>query len=267
MAEEAPKKRKVGPSLEDLVSDSAAAAPTLPSRVAIGPVVGPRPPGAAAVAAESGEDAAARRREAEAREWELVRRGQAEKTGAAGGGREAWMTQLPEGSRQDALQFFRGGKTSFSSKGAQGPESAAEWGLAPGQQLTLEQEDKRAREAAARKLAEEQAGAVQRQVDAFNAQSRPKSLLELHQQGAGDEEEQEESKRKKKMKKDKKKKDKKKKERKKEKKKTVVTATLGAREVGTWDRDASMKSSLSTEQKVARLSGTERLTGRFAAGL
>jgi hypothetical protein len=261
--EEAPKKRKVGPSLEDLVSD---APPTQPSRVAIGPVVGPRPPGATAAVAESGEDAAARRREAEAREWELVRRGQAEKTGAAGGGREAWMTQLPEGSRQDALQFFRGGKTSFSSKGAQGPESAAEWGLAPGQQLTLEQEEKRAREAAARKLAEEQAGAVQRQVDAFNAQSRPKSLLELHQEGAGEEEE-DESKRKKKKKKDKKKKDKKKKERKKEKKKTVVTATLGAREVGSWDRDASMKSSLSTEQKVARLSGTERLTGRFATGL
>ncbi len=159
------------------------------------------------------------------------------------------MTQLPEGTRQDALQFFRGGKTSFSSKGTQGPESAAEWALAPGQQLTLEQEERRAREAAARKLAEEQAAAVQQQVDAFNAQSRPKSLLELHQEGGGVEEEE---KAKKKKKKD---------------KATVVTATLGAREVGTWDRDASMKSSLTTEQKVARLSGTERLTGRFATGL
>ncbi len=267
MAEEAAKKRKVCPSLDDLVGD----APP-PQRAVVGPRIGPRPPSgpvAAQEAEEEGAEAAARRRAAEAREWEVLRRGREEKQEKSGG-REAWMTELPEGSRQDALQFFRGGKTSFSSKGAQGPESAAEWALKPGEKPTLEQEERAAREAAARRLAQEQAEAVQQRVKEFNAQTRPKSLLELHfEEGHEKDDVGKDKKRKKKdkKKKDKKKKDKKKKKKEKKEKKVVTTKVLGAMEVGTWDRDANMKTSLSTEKKVAALTGTGQLAGRFATGL
>lgn len=88
------KKRKVGPSLEDLS----------------------RP-----VAELSAEEKQAK----VAREWEELRRANPQHRAAAAEGgakREEWMTALPEGSRQDALQFFRGGKTSFSAKGAAGSE-------------------------------------------------------------------------------------------------------------------------------------------------
>lgn len=85
----AEKKRRVGPSLEDLQRAS-------------------EPKGDKLVN--------------EAREWEELRQQQQQQQQQQQRKREEWMTKLPEGSRQDALQFFRGGKTSFSAKGAAGSE-------------------------------------------------------------------------------------------------------------------------------------------------
>jgi hypothetical protein len=105
------KKRKVGPSLADLARPAVVLTPE-------------------------------EKQASEAREWEELRRDN--KNSSTGSQvqalfvlavpsfaffvtnyvrqREEWMTSLPEGSRQDALQFFRRGKSSFSAKGAAGSE-------------------------------------------------------------------------------------------------------------------------------------------------
>ncbi len=177
--------------------------------------------------------------------------------------REEWMTALPEGSRQDALQFFRGGKSSFSAKGAAENTIGSEWSAKPGEEVSKTEQEKAAREEAARERAREEAERVKRKVEEFNRAERPKSLLELHF-------EQTDESKKKDKKKDKKKEEKSKKKKKKKdkkKKKAVVTPMLGAMEVGTWDRDAHMRTSITTEKKVAALTGSAQLAGRFSTGL
>jgi hypothetical protein len=101
-----------------------------------------------------------------------------------------------------------------------------DWAAKPGEAPSREQEEKAAREEAARRLAQNKALEVQQKVQEFNTRERPKSLLEMHF------EKDDEKGDKKKKKKEKKKKDKKKKDKKSKKnKKAVVTPMLGTLEV------------------------------------
>lgn len=271
--------RRVGPSLSDLVADE--------PRVA---VVGPVRPGEAGAM-----DGSKRLREAEEKEWRALKEAKKDD----GGGREEWMTMVPEGRRQDPLELFRGGKKQFSSSDVSdgGKASSLSWttvegsggdasvgvGGGGGEEMRRKKMDDEVK----RRKAEEES----RQVRAMMVQ---KSLMEIH-------EEEEEKKRKKqqdsddsddsdssdddkknKKKKDKKKsKNKKKKEKKKKKKEkkmkkegVVVTHTLGAMRVGTWDRDEAMRggSSKSVAEQKASLDrmrqqiGPSGLQSRFGSG-
>ena len=242
----------MGPSLDDLQ-----AAPV--KKPAVGPSVG---------GGGGEEELALRRRrleEAQSREWTAVR--DQESSGPA---REEWMTALPEGSRQDAMQYFRGGKTQFAANGSHGKDTDASWMAAPGEvkQVTAEEKDKKEREEAARRVQLAKAEAIRVSVNEYNSQGdRSKSLVELHFEEGGDDKDGKKKKKKKKKKKEKDDKKSKKKKKKKKKRKVAETAMLGGMEVGGWDRNQHMASSITTEQKMAALSNSAQLRGRFATGL
>lgn len=233
----------------------------------VGPVVGPRP---------SGPSGSERMRAAEAAAYAELRAQQ-----QAPPEREAWMTALPEGKRQDALAYFRGGKTSFSAKGVQGDVDKG-WMATPGasaQAASREAREEAEREEAKREAEARHAAEVKARLDAYTATARPTSLLELHLTGEADA-----GKDKHKKKKDKHKKKKKgKKEvrcgphaplvhltraRRQHKSKRAVPDALPGLQVGAWDREGAMggAAGLSTAKKVATIKGAQQLHSRFGSG-
>ena len=235
--EEGQKRRRVGPSLDDLVDEEVEEVRPSVAKVVVGPSL------AGGKAEEMG---AARLREAEAREWQRMREKKAKEERPE---REEWMTALPEGKRQDALQYFRGGKSQFSGKGMQGDVDKA-WARAPHEKGEEGEEDLRE---AQERMEERKAREISEQIQRYNEEERPESLMELHHK-----EDKDKKKKKKKKKKDKKKKD---------KKRAAVTPLLGAMEVGTWNREQHMKGSVvTTERKIDTLNHASKLAGRFASG-